>query len=94
MNEVSPYESRRFYQKEHHSEASGAWLSGGGALQLAADEGIAHYRRCSQASKRGAMFDDCFHVAKVWMDKYGGNTKAKPKRRGKTVVKQVSLFWG
>ncbi|ATG17294.1 hypothetical protein CO695_13680 [Providencia alcalifaciens] len=64
----------------------------GGALQLAADEGIAHYRRCSQASKRGAMFDDCFHVAKVWMDKYGGNTKAKPKRRGKTVVKQVSLF--
>lgn len=38
------------------------------------------------------MFDDCFHVAKVWMDKYGGNTKAKPKRRGKTVVKQVSLF--
>nr|WP_282559235.1 hypothetical protein [Providencia alcalifaciens] len=66
----------------------------GGALQLAADEGIAHYRRCSQASKRGAMFDDCFHVAKVWMDKYGGNTKAKPKRRGKTVVKQVSLFWG
>ncbi|RFT10606.1 hypothetical protein DYB39_06325 [Providencia rettgeri] len=64
----------------------------GGALQLAADEGIAHYRRCSQASKRGAMFDDCFHVAKVWMDNYGGNTKAKPKRRGKTVVKQVSLF--
>ncbi|MEQ5317988.1 hypothetical protein ABN239_13195 [Providencia vermicola] len=64
----------------------------GGALQLAADEGIAHYRRCSQASKRGAMFDDCFHVAKVWMDKYGGNTKVKPKRRGKTVVKQVSLF--
>ncbi|MEX6385236.1 hypothetical protein AB6F61_20430 [Providencia hangzhouensis] len=64
----------------------------GGALQLAADEGIAHYRRCSQASKRGAMFDDCFHVAKVWMDKYGGNTKAKPKRRGKTAVKQVSLF--
>ncbi|EUD09182.1 hypothetical protein PO864_17835 [Providencia alcalifaciens] len=64
----------------------------GGALQLAADEGIAHYRRCSQASKRGAMFDDCFHVAKVWMDKYGGNTKAKLKRRGKTVVKKVSLF--
>lgn len=64
----------------------------GGALELAADEGITYYRRCSQASKRGAMFDDCFHVAKVWMDKYGGNVKAKPKRRGKTVVKQVSLF--
>ncbi|WP_210846789.1 hypothetical protein [Providencia rettgeri] len=30
----------------------------GGALELAADEGLSHFRRCSQASKRGAMFDD------------------------------------
>ena len=64
----------------------------GGALELAADEGLSHFRRCSQASKRGAMFDDCYHVAKTWIDKYGHKQPAPSKRRTKQASKQVSMF--
>ncbi|WP_275074981.1 hypothetical protein [Providencia rettgeri] len=64
----------------------------GGALELAADEGLSHFRRCSQASKRGAMFDDCYHVAKTWIDKYGDKKTTGSKRRTKQASKQVSMF--
>ncbi|UBH60600.1 MULTISPECIES: hypothetical protein [Proteus] len=64
----------------------------GGALEIAADEGISHYRRCSQASRRGAMFDDCFHVAKSWIDKYGDKPTTGSKRKVKSVSKQTSMF--
>lgn len=64
----------------------------GGALELAADEGLSHFRRCSQASKRGAMFDDCYHVAKTWIDKYGDKKPTGSKRRIKQASKQVSMF--
>ncbi|WP_337234034.1 hypothetical protein [Proteus terrae] len=64
----------------------------GGALEIAADEGISHYRRCSQASRRGAMFDDCFHAAKSWIDKYGDKPTAGSKRKAKSVSKQTSMF--
>ncbi|MEX5793395.1 hypothetical protein AB6H32_20380 [Providencia hangzhouensis] len=63
-----------------------------GALELAADEGLSHFRRCSQASKRGAMFDDCYHVAKTWIDKHGHKQPAPSKRRVKPASKQVSMF--
>lgn len=64
----------------------------GGALEIAADEGISHYRRCSQASRRGAMFDDCFHAAKSWIDKYGDKPTTGSKRKVKSVSKQTSMF--
>ncbi|MDC5890840.1 hypothetical protein PPN82_06845 [Proteus mirabilis] len=64
----------------------------GGALEIAADEGISHYRRCSQASRRGAMFDDCFHAAKSWIDKYGDKPTTGSKRKAKSVSKQTSMF--
>ncbi|HHJ1220153.1 TPA: hypothetical protein ACQFLZ_001132 [Proteus mirabilis] len=64
----------------------------GGALEIAADEGISHYRRCSQASRRGAMFDDCFHAAKSWIDKYGDKPTTGNKRKAKSVSKQTSMF--
>ncbi|MDD9340353.1 MAG: hypothetical protein PV362_12045 [Providencia heimbachae] len=64
----------------------------GGALELAADEAIDHYKRCSQASKRGAMFDDCYHIAKTWIDKYGEKPATASKRRAKQASKQVSMF--
>ncbi|MGL6331273.1 hypothetical protein ACJ0V8_008975, partial [Proteus mirabilis] len=28
---------------------------------------VDHYRRSSQASRKGRMFDDCLHIAKVWL---------------------------
>ncbi|MDR9614040.1 hypothetical protein RHA65_04985 [Providencia rettgeri] len=64
----------------------------GGALELAADEGLSHFRRCSQASKRGAMFDDWYHVAKTWIDKNGNKKPTGSKRRTKQASKQVSMF--
>ena len=64
----------------------------GGALEIAADERISHYRRCSQASRRGAMFDDCFHAAKSWIDKYGDKPTTGSKRKAKSVSKQTSMF--
>ncbi|OON34639.1 hypothetical protein BTJ39_23775 [Izhakiella australiensis] len=39
--------------------------------QGGADAAVDHYKRCSQASKKGAMFDDCFYRARIWADKYG-----------------------
>ncbi|WP_419210494.1 hypothetical protein ABRP32_04740 [Providencia manganoxydans] len=61
-------------------------------MELAADEGLSHFRRSSQASKRGAMFDDCYHVAKTWIDKYGDKSATASKRRTKQASKQVSMF--
>lgn len=63
-----------------------------GGVELAADEAIDHYKRCSQASKRGAMFDDCYYVAKTWIDKYGEKPATASKRRSKQASKQVSMF--
>ncbi|MCW1825719.1 hypothetical protein OLZ31_02455 [Enterobacter asburiae] len=34
-----------------------------------ADMALDHYRRCSQASRKGRIFDDCLHVAKAWAHK-------------------------
>ena len=64
----------------------------GVALELAADEGGSHFRRCSQASRRGAIFDDCYHVSKTWIDKYGSKPAMVSKRRAKQTIKQVSMF--
>lgn len=34
-----------------------------------ADMALDHYRRCSQASRKGRIFDDCLHIAKAWAQK-------------------------
>ncbi|WFC29676.1 hypothetical protein PT008_05545 [Proteus mirabilis] len=31
---------------------------------------VEHYRRIAQASKKGRIFDDCLHIAKVWASKF------------------------
>lgn len=31
---------------------------------------VDHYRRSSQASRKGRMFDDCLYIAKVWASKF------------------------
>lgn len=40
-----------------------------------ADMAVDHYRRCSQASRKGKIFDDCLYIAKQW----AGKQKAKQK---------------
>ncbi|KLP39262.1 hypothetical protein [Enterobacter ludwigii] len=34
-----------------------------------ADMALDHYRRCSQASRKGRIFDDCLFIAKAWAQK-------------------------
>ncbi|MEX2952548.1 hypothetical protein AB4K01_15260 [Serratia fonticola] len=62
---------------EHHIKTK---LTGEGfspaIAQGGANVGVDHYRRCSQASKKGAMFEDCYRLAKAWADK---NTTASDK---------------
>lgn len=41
-------------------------LAAGGANQ-----GVDLYRRMSQASRKGQMFDDCLKHARVWANRYG-----------------------
>ncbi|MEM8119477.1 hypothetical protein Q4R94_18515 [Morganella morganii] len=63
----------------------------GGVLDFAADRGLDHYRRCSQATRRGGMFDDCLRVAKLWAEKYGQKPSAGTKKKAKA-SRQVSMF--
>lgn len=45
------------------------------AALTGADMAVDHYRRCSQASRKGRIFDDCLYVAKQW----AGKAKKTPK---------------
>lgn len=61
--------------------------------QGGANEGVDHFRRCSQASKKGAMFDDCLYRAKVWCETNGGkDEKPKKKPRARKTVGTLALF--
>ncbi|KDY43156.1 hypothetical protein AB91_5454 [Escherichia coli 2-460-02_S3_C1] len=39
---------------------------------MGADMAVEHYRRCSQASRKGRIFDDCLYIAKQWAGKQKG----------------------
>lgn len=44
-----------------------------------ADMAVDHYRRCSQASRKGKIFDDCLNIGKAWAKKV--STKTTSMRR-------------
>lgn len=44
-------------------------------IQKACDMALLHYRKSSQASRKGRIFDDCLNVAKAWAIKYSGGKK-------------------
>lgn len=46
------------------------------AAMTGADMAVDHYRRCSQASRKGRIFDDCLYIAKLW----AGKQKTKQKK--------------
>lgn len=46
-----------------------------------ADIGLDHYRRMSQASRKGKAFDDCFYYARQWV--LGQTTKAERRAKKK-----------
>ncbi|WP_407901279.1 hypothetical protein [Providencia rustigianii] len=43
--------------------------------QKACDMALLYYRKRSQASRKGGMFDDCLNIAKAWAIKYSGGKK-------------------
>ncbi|EAM9428705.1 hypothetical protein BCN13_11915 [Salmonella enterica] len=49
--------------------------------------GLDHYRRCSQASRKGRAYDDCLARARQWAlgqtTSTERKTKKKPDKRGK-----------
>ncbi|ECM3181873.1 hypothetical protein QB94_16780 [Salmonella enterica subsp. enterica serovar Newport] len=36
------------------------------SLRGGAAQGLEHYRRCSQASRKGCMYEDCLFRARQW----------------------------
>lgn len=40
------------------------------AARMGADMAVDHYRRCSQACKKGKLFDECLYIAKQWAGKH------------------------
>lgn len=64
-----------------------ASLAQGGAVQA-----VDLYKRMSQASKRGAMFDDCLRHAKLWAEKNGLPDEKPQKRQRRATSASPSLF--
>lgn len=46
-----------------------------------ADEGVKHYRKLAQASRKGAAFDDCLREARLWVQFNCSKTERKPARK-------------
>ena len=63
-------------------------VAGGGA-----EYGLEHYRCMSQASKKGAAFDDCLYRAKVWAQGQISKAERKAgKKKPGRVTAQPRLF--
>ena len=73
-------------------------LAEGYSLPIAqggANFGVDHYRRCSQASAKGKMFDDCLRLAKAWAIKNtttADKAEAKRKKTQKSNPASPALF--
>lgn len=60
--------------------------------QGGANAAVDHYRRCSSASKKGAMFDDCLYFGKAWAQKHAlADEKPGNKRKERRVAQQTLL---
>lgn len=73
--------SPELFIKKHITDA----LLGEGFSKLVAqggaDIGLDHYRRCSQSSRKGSMFEDCLFHARQWA--LGQTTKAERRAKKK-----------
>lgn len=85
MNHSGPnHDAYRLHTQAHHRRIGGGRFSvvsgsGGG------DRGVEHYRCMSQASKKGAAFDDCYQRARAWAQGQTGRSErktAKKQRQG------------
>ena len=62
------------------------------AARGGAHAAVDHYRRCSSATTKGAMFDDCLHHGKAWATKYSLPEERPGKKRKERKVSQQSLL--
>ncbi|MGP2470321.1 hypothetical protein V1956_17290 [Yersinia sp. 2540 StPb PI] len=46
-----------------------------------ADEGVKHYHKLAQASRKGAAFDDCLREARLWVQFNCSKAERKPSRK-------------
>ncbi|MFW5401826.1 hypothetical protein V2A85_19270 [Yersinia sp. 1252 StPb PI] len=46
-----------------------------------ADEGVKHYHKLAQASRKGAAFDDCLREAHLWVQFNCSKAERKPGRK-------------
>ncbi|EPX0461471.1 hypothetical protein ACWV3E_003356 [Yersinia enterocolitica] len=46
-----------------------------------ADEGVKHYHKLAQASRKGAAFDDCLREARLWVQFNCSKAERKPGRK-------------
>lgn len=54
---------------------------------------VEYYKQASQASKKGAMFDDCLYRARVWAENNATkDEKPAKKARARKTVGTLSLF--
>lgn len=49
------------------------------AAMTGADKAVEHYRRCSQASRKGKIFDDCLYIARQWAGKHQAKNRGSGK---------------
>ncbi|WON77810.1 hypothetical protein [Serratia sp. UGAL515B_01] len=75
-----------------HKHITAALVAEGFPDQVAkggADCGLEHYRCMSQASKKGAAYDDCLYRARVWAQ---GQTSKAERKSSKKKLSQGSLL--
>lgn len=93
MNQRGPnHDAYRLHTQAHHRKADGRGVpvvSGSGGAGI----GLEHYRCMSQASKKGAAFDDCLYRAKVWAQGQISKAERKAgKKKPGRVTAQPGLF--
>lgn len=57
-----------------------------------AEHGVDYYRRCSQASRKGSMYNDCLHYARQWAKGQTASAERKAKKKPGREVAQPGLF--
>ncbi|EGX5144544.1 hypothetical protein DQ657_09945 [Salmonella enterica] len=60
--------------------------------QGGATHGVEHYRRCSQANRKGSMYDDCLFRARQWRWGRQQRLSVKQARKSRGEVHPSGLF--
>ncbi|UMB78844.1 hypothetical protein FXN80_10760 [Dickeya fangzhongdai] len=56
---------------------------------IGASKAVQHYRRLSQASKRGGIYDDCLREGRLWAEKSRAMEPTKKPQRSASRLRQL-----